>query len=1439
MMNYFTQSFMFNNDKNNDGIISLAEYQNYLKSQNMPLSMATRAMTIFEQNGSAGLSQQELLDAFTSFDNNTDGSLDFSENLDLQNVLSGTTIDTSINQNKYNSLLSNSINFFKSADKDGNSEATLAEIQNYLTANNLDSSTAAAFINFYNPGGTSFNLLQYQKKSIDMDLNKDGLLDAVEKYALTQANAVKPLSNLQISAQKLVSAVDGTEDNNGNVIKDGLISKAEYTEYLKKQNMPSGIADDLFATYSPTGTLSAAQLTNIYKSFDADSDGSLSFSESLTYQNSLSDVKIDTTTTANQYNSLLSSASVFFKSADTNKDGKINLVEYQKVLEFSNYDVNDAQDFINFYNQDADGEVNLLEYLSKSIALDTNKDGKLTSNTVDSTGQIVTGELNPLLSQLRQLSSIEVGAKNFLKAVDGTKDSKGKVTNQDGYINYSEYVTYLNNNKMPQNIALNVMDLAADTTKGISYNELVSAMQAFDDDKDGTLNFSEQLSFQNSISNIKFDTTIAQKQYTNLYKAGQSFIALDLNKDGDVSLEEYRAALLKPNAKTGATQPEYYAENLMMIFDQEVKDNNGSIIQAKDGKINLFEYMQGLMQFDKDNDGTLNAVESLNLKNTVDNTKLFDNVGEIITATDYNNDKLVSKDEYKDFLISEGLPAYLADEALVQFDTDKDGSLNRLELMQAYKQFDINNNNDLDINEKLSLYESLSQNTVNLGLNQSNIKQYTRMFEELQSYIQENDNDNNSLISATELRKYFADKNLPGYITDQAVALFDTANTLGAKDGNLDLLELMKMNLTYDVNTNGTLELNEELSLYEALSDVTLNATVSNENQYDSIYSELKEILAQFDADKDQALKEAELKNYFASKGFSENLVTGLTGILASYDANNDAQIDILELMKAYIDNDADESGKLELSEELTLNGSLADVDLNATVSNQKQYQGLYPYTTQNIQAFDKTSDQQLNASEFGDYFVSKGFSASLATEALNLYDANKNGSLDAFELLKANVDFDVNQNGSLEFNEVLAQNAKFAKIDLSAVAGNATLINGNFQAASNVLAGYDADKDNNLSTDETKAYFKAFGLPQYIADNFTTLYDSDKDGQLNNIELMKGFIDADSNKSGTLDFTETLNMFSTTAGVNVNVTEANLNQVNNLYSKEAVLDMNYYDANGDKKLSATELGQLFKTIGMPQYMADNFISQYDNNSDSSIDTIELLKGLMDSDLNQNGTMNFEDWMKIKSNTSGVNINITEANANQVANLYNKEAALDINFYDANGDKKLSATELGQMFKALGMPQYMADSLISQYDNNSDSSIDTMELLKVLMDSDLNQNGTMNFEDWMKIKSNTSGVNINITEANANQVANLYNKEAQLDINYYDASDDKKLSATELGQMFSAVGLSQADADNFIIQYDNNNDSSIDTIELLKGLVDFDQNQNGTMNFEDWMKIKG
>jgi len=1449
MMNYFTQYFMMNVDANQDGIISSQEYQNYLKTQNMPLNMATKAVTIFEKDGNAGFSKQEMFDAFTSYDDDSNGTLNFGENINLQNDLSGITIDPTMSQNQYNSLFSNSVNFFRSADTNKDSVITLDEIQTYLNNNNLDTSTATAFLNFYNQGGSSFNILQYQKKSIALDLNSDGRLDTTELYTLKQQNIIKPLSELQISAKKFIKTLDGNtgvKDANNKVIKDGVVDEAEFQTYLKSQRMPVEVGsfiamDAKVIDKDGNGTITEQEMTAFYELADGDDNDKLDLTEQIEMQNVLTQVFIDPAKVKdqNQYNALLSTSAAFIRALDTERDalgnltldGEISRNEIKNYLASYNLDSSDTavDKYVAYFDANfngPDGKMDIQEYLKKLVDLDINQDGKLSSTTTDSAGNITLGERDALDKLVTPLSGVEIGAKNFIKALDGTKDEKGKIVvgSQNGAINYTEYSTYLANNNMPASMALKVLNEYDTITQDgeLSYDEMVAAYQKFDladaktGLKDGTLSFNEQIAFQNSISEIQFDTTMTQAQYTALYKAGQSFMKLDLDKDGAVDVNEYKAALLTPNAKTGAAQPEYYAENLMMLFDQDQ-----STTTLKDNKIDLFEYMKGLMTFDKNNDGTLNAVESLNLKNQFDNKRLFDSVNETFTESDFDNDKLISKTEYQDFLVSEGFSASLADAAITQFDQDKDESFSHLELMQAYKQFDVNNNNTLDSDEKLLFYSDLTNSAVNLGLTPSNVNQYKKMFETAKNDIKEisiDNGDGDNSISISEFKNYLAKENVPEYIATNLITKYGT-------NGNLDIVELMKMNIESDTNANGALELNEKLALYEKASSVALNATPANETQYAAIYDELKQYFAEFDANKDQTLDAADLKKYFASKGFSENLVDGF---LNDYDSVIDNKIDILEFMKAYIDADTDDSGKLELSEELAFNSDLAGVTLNANISNEKQYISLYPEAAKTVKAFDITSDQQLNESELGTYFVSKGFSASLAQEALNLYDASKDGSLDTFELLKANIDFDTNPatNGVIDSNEQLIQFAKFAQIDLSAVAGNTTQINGNSQAALNVLKTYDLSKDNNLSQDEARSYFKAaFTMPNYMADNFIAQNDSNKDGKLNNFELMKGFIDSDINKSGTLEFAEKINMYANLSGVDVNVTEDNLQQTTTIYNN-AVANLKY-DLNGDKNLSSTELGTYFKTLGLPQYMADNFIAQNDNNKDGSIDTIELTNAYMNIDHNQNGSiLDFEDLMKLKSQASGVNIEVTEDNLKQTTALYNYANSILKN--DINGDKNLSSTDLGAYFKTLGLPQYMADNFIAQNDNNKDGSIDIMELTNAYINIDQNKNGTIDFTDLMKLKSQASGINIEVTEDNLKQTTALYNYATSNFKN--DINGDKNLSVTETRNLLKSFKMTDTMVDNFIAQNDNNKDGSIDIMELTNAFKNLDINKSGAID---------
>jgi len=555
---------------------------------------------------------------------------------------------------------------------------------------------------------------------------------AMARIKASPQNSTTPVSNTPSGnstntlAQNFIKSFDGVKNADGNVIKDGKINKDEYKVYLQKQLMPTNITDKLFSIYGTDNNLSELQIINMYKSIDKDNDSIFSFEENLAFQNSVSDTQFDTSINQKQYNSLFSMAITFIKSLDKDKDangnltsnGKISKTEIKNYFESNNLKNGDedVEKFINYFdnNVNKDGEIDILEYQKKLIKFDKDEDGKISVATKDNDGNIIYGENKDLDAIITRLSGAEISAKNFIKDIDGEKNEKGKLIegSQNGTIDYIEYKAYLASNNLPQNMAFEMFDKYsikdANNNDVITYDVLAKVINDFDMPdvngvKDGSLNFTESIAFQNSISSIQFDAAaVSQKQYTNLYNSGLSFMSFDLDKDGTVDINEYKAALNKPNSKTGATQPEYYAENLMMLFD---KDQSNA--KLKDGKLDIFEYMKGLMQFDNSKDGQLNLVEALSLKNNLDNTRLFNNINESFLLSDFNNDKNLSLNEFKDYIAAKNLTTNLAGNTITKFDLDKDESLSIYEMMNMYKKFDVNNNNTIEADEETSFYNSI------------------------------------------------------------------------------------------------------------------------------------------------------------------------------------------------------------------------------------------------------------------------------------------------------------------------------------------------------------------------------------------------------------------------------------------------------------------------------------------------------------------------------------------------------------------------------------------------------------------------------------------------------------------------------------------------------------------------------------------------------------
>jgi Ca2+-binding EF-hand superfamily protein len=1562
MINYLAYNFLTSADKDNNGVDS-TEYQNYLKAQKQPSSMADMAYSLFDLNKDGVLSQAELEAGYGLFDANNDGKLSFSENIAMENQLAGVQIDTTISETRYNSLLSLAKNLFSSINTSNTGTASLTEVQNYLNAKNVNPGGANAYLNFYDVNNDGqVNVFEMLSKSISIDTNVntdgtvgDGKIDPTEITALT--NQLTALTSIEIGARNFVKSLDGatgTKDANGNIIRDGVVSAAEYQAYLTAKGLSASAAQTLMNLYGSNGSISYNELVSAYNSFDADGNGVLSFNESMGLQNALNGTTINHNITATQYNKLYSASASFIKKADTNKDGLVTADEYAAILDASNYDKADAGEFVNFYDLNGDG-ISVHEFLQRSIDLDTNADGVLSYDSTAKDGTVTQGEMHAVTSILRKLTNIEIGARNLVKGLN--KDAEGNLINADGSIPLANYAAYLTKNKMPLTLADNMLTEYGSGTS-ISYDQLVAAYNSFDEDGNGTLSFSESINFQNSIAGIQFDPAMSSTQYGKLLKMGQSFMAADVDKNGKVDVSELRASIDAINAKAttaASSVPDGYAENLIMYFDQLQKDPNvtinGGIV--KDAAVDIFEYMKGMMTFDVNSDGTINSTEALNYKEQMFNTKLFDNVNEIYKISDASDDKKLTTTELRSYFITQGLPASLVDEMAEEFvngkyDTDNDGQISRLEMMNLYKQFDVNTNNQLDIDERLNLYSYIDSNRIDLGINAANSRQYANLFDSLQQYIMLNDRDNNGVLNTNELREYFRAQNLPTYIVDAFIAQYDVATVAdGVKDNNLDVLEVMKAYIDFDGDKTGDLDVAEVLQMNSLLSGVQLNATQDNKAQYTSIYNESVSNLTKFDLNQDKLLDTFEVNNYLASKGLTAAYATNL---FKNYDkAGNagaaDGAIDLLELMSAEIAFDIDKTGKLESSEEMSLFKSLSsvnlgslnptkaneveyqrlydtvkgfltqydlsqdktmdiaeltaffrdrnlpasvaqslinrfgqngtvdalqflnayvkydveangylqfaerlaldvdgtNVDVNSTESHARQYEPLYNYGSSIISQYDRiNNDQQLNAAEFVNYLKDRGFSADIANHAIELYDINKDGSIDSIELLKANIDYDTNQNGAIELNEMLAQNATFAQINgVSADVARTNQVLGNFNYANGILAGYDTDRDGVLSQDETQLLFRnGYGISGFAATQFMNLNDVNKDGVLNNMELMAGYIQADTDASGGLEFDNLVNFYGNMVGVQANITADNTNQMSSLWNQ--VWQVMAYDRDGNRELTQADIETWFVTRGLPASVGANFFRSSVNPNTGTVDAVSLLRAFaaIDNAGNRNGSIYEldEQFNSFAANSNSVNAQVgaTSSNINQLGSLWGQ--AWGVMAYDKDGDHQLTRADIEKWFVDRGLPASVGTNFFSAH-RNENGFVDAMTLLQAFADIDNNGNRNGSIyeldEQLMSFAANSNSANaqVVINAGNINQLGSLWGQANGVVNNArYDVDGDRQLTRADVERWFVDQGLPASVGANFFAAH-RNEYGFVDAMTMLQAFTEIDNNvTNGNSN---------
>ncbi|KAL4318286.1 hypothetical protein GQ457_18G023290 [Hibiscus cannabinus] len=143
------------------------------------------------------------------------------------------------------------------------------------------------------------------------------------------------------------------------------------------------------------------------------------------------------------------------------------------------------------------------------------------------------------------------------------------------------------------------------------------------------------------------------------------------------------------------------------------------------------------------------------------------------------------------------------------------------------------------------------------------------------------------------------------------------------------------------------------------------------------------------------------------------------------------------------------------------------------------------------------------------------------------------------------------------------------------------------------------------------------------------------------------------------------------------NFTQIQLREIEEVFKK--------FDANGDGKISALELGSILKSLGQrpSDEELDNMIREFDADGDGFIDFHEFIE------LNTNGV----DYEEV---------------------LENLKDAFSV--YDIDGDGSISAEELHEVLQSLGDDCSMAEcrKMISGVDNDGNGMID-FEEFKIMM----------------------------------------------------------------------------------------------------------------------------
>jgi len=1409
----FTQqeiNVIFNEgDVNKDGSVDYEEFIGL---------MCPSASDIVSKFRSQYKNIEDVRAAFKRFDRNGDGALSKDE-LAAAMKSSGQS---------YSDMEVEAI--FSLGDSDGDGEITLQEFVSLM------SPSASEVLNKIRKDFK--NLADVKATFKKIDSNNDGLLSKDEvinscgnKYDIEEINAIFELGDVNgdgeidmgefigvmyPSATELVSKLSASFKNIEDIKSSFKMLDKDGDGSITKQEMSSS-----------GHKFSSEQIESLFALGDINDDGAIDLDEYIGVMCPSAEVIISR---IKQKFKNINDVKKAFMKIDLNKDGMISREEMSSNGQFNSQEV-DAIYILGDVN--GDGDIDLEEFIglmcpaaaaaigkvSKAVKniseaqqlfriLDKNGDGMISMEEMRSCGQKFSAwELDAIFAIGDINNDGEIDMSEFVAVVCPSAETLvnriSKTYKTLGDIKAAFTKLDKNNDGMISKIEMR--------ESGMNEQEINAIFTLGDSNNDGEIDMQEFITVLcPSASAVVFKIS---KMFNGRESAVEAFNKIDINKDGKISMDEMKNAVLYNGTKLNPIETD-------AIF--ALGDIN------KDGEIDLDEFLAVMTPAA----GFSQSFSTSNTQFMKSSTSSFKQTSSMTMSSSFSSSSksYSSTTTYSSTAVSVSFSsAAEVKQAFRKFDANGDGHLDKSELKTLlmnsgkkvsdqevdllFRQGDVDGDGLIDIQEFVKLMFPASNATLN------KLQQSFKSLNDVKAAFRKFDSDGDGHISRTELRSVMSsfsdvevdsifalgDKDQSGGIDYQefvAMMIPNCASILQKVSSQFSSIQQVKDGFKrIDTNGDGAItrqELRSGLSLGDNELDVIFTigdidqdgeismtefirlmspSAASAMNRLRNSFRDISEVIAafkKFDTNKDGALSQSELLNGIKSIGLDLSQQE-CSSIFSMADVNQDGEINYVEFVSALFPSAADGLAKFRSRLGAITDVKVAfkrfDADGDGAISVIELKNGVGSgFSTGEISAVfalgDSDHDGQINFAEFAQLVLPS------AREKVNMLKKSISTEQAAEAAFKK---FDVNNDGKISCEEL--------KNGLSSSG-----LRMNDQEVTTVFAIADLDGDGEISIDEFKA----------LLDISACATASSEQLSFKSIEDVKtAFKRFDVNSDGHLDRNEFRQlMMATSSG-------ANENDVDAMFRKA--------DADGDGKVDYQELiKHMFPESAQAlQKIQTSFKSlsdikaafvRYDSDGDGHINKDELKQVLTGfsmaeieaifalGDKDQSGGIDIQEFVSMMlPSAPGVIAKLSQSfrSITNVKECFKK--------FDTNGDGQICRSELKTGMKL------------------SDSDLDIVFAL-----GDLDGDGEISMGEFVRIMSPLAGNAVNRFRncfKNIHELASVFHK--------IDANNDGAISIQELstGMRDMRMSFSNEETNAIFSAADINQDGEINFTEFVSLII--------------------